>query len=477
MIIRTPRAAVALGAGLAAAALVVALSSPAMAATPHTPPAPHGPVAPQKTSHVLGQAKLFVAAPSSDAVKQTIQLAAHHDTTDAIALAKVLATPQAVWLDGGTPAQVRKTVQRTIAAATVERTVPVFVAYNIPGRDCDQYSAGGATDTASYEAWIAAIAAGIGNAKAGILVEPDSLGLIPSDCIATHGLTTAEYPFTDADRYAQLNYAVQTLEAKPNTSVYLDATHPAWENVGDISSRLISGGVNNAQGFFVNVSNYQYTVNDVDYGTWISDCIALVNAGETTAANCYNQYWNGGPNTGWNGVALDDYSPWQSTDPSQLSTYAGDITLKYDNDLASAGVTPTAHFVVDTSRNGTGPNDMSAYAAAPYDQSTATISALVSGNWCNPPGAGLGLTPTTRTGNPLVDAYLWVKTPGESDGQCDSAGGARAWDYGAYTQPGWPTDASSQALFDPLWGQVDPAAGAWFPAQMLDLIRHANPAL
>ena len=54
------------------------------------------------------------------------------------------------------------------------------------------------------------------------------------------------------------------------------------------------------------------------------------------------------------------------------------------------------------------------------------------GNWCNPPGAGLGVRPTANTGVALLDANLWVKVPGESDGSCDIAGGARAWDFGAY---------------------------------------------
>ena len=460
------RSAALVSAGLAAAALVAAASAPAVAAPPHAP------VAPQKSSHVLGSPQLFVKAPDTDGVKQVLQLAKTRDVKNALALTKVLATPQAVWLTSGTPAQVRKTVQQTIVAATIERAVPVFVAYNVPGRDCGSYSAGGAQTTAAYEAWIDGIAAGIGNAKAAILVEPDGLGLLPgSNC----GVTPKDP--ADATRFAQLQYAVDALEAKPNTSVYLDATHPAWLNVGDITKRLISAGVNDAQGFFTNVSNFQYTVNDVDYGTWISDCIALVNAGETTADNCYNQYWNGGPNTGWSGVALDPYSQWQSTDPSQLSSYAGDVTGRYNTDLATAGVTPTAHFVVDTSRNGTGPNSMATYGSAPYNQSAATVSTLVAGNWCNPPGAGLGLRPTTKTGNPLVDAYVWAKTPGESDGQCDAAGGARAWDFSAYTQPGWPADATAQAQFDPLWGLNDPAAGAWFPAQTLDLIKHATPAL
>jgi endoglucanase len=61
-----------------------------------------------------------------------------------------------------------------------------------------------------------------------------------------------------------------------------------------------------------------------------------------------------------------------------------------------------AHFVVDTSRNGNGPAQKGA-----GDR-----------HWCNPPDRALGEAPTTRTGVRLVDAYLWVKRPGESDGAC-----------------------------------------------------------
>jgi len=100
---------------------------------------------------------------------------------------------------------------------------------------------------------------------------------------------------------------------------------------------------------------------------------------------------------------------------------------------------------------------------------------LASGNWCNPPGAGVGLRPSANTGVALLDTYLWVKVPGESDGQCDSAGGARAWNYSLYN-PSNLTSAA-QSTFDPLWGMVDPAAGAWFPAQALQLAQNANPPL
>ena len=59
-------------------------------------------------------------------------------------------------------------------------------------------------------------------------------------------------------------------------SVYLDGTHSAWQSVGTITQRLLEADVQQAQGFFLNVSNYQPTPNLIDYGTWISDCIAMV---------------------------------------------------------------------------------------------------------------------------------------------------------------------------------------------------------
>lgn len=64
------------------------------------------------------------------------------------------------------------------------------------------------------------------------------------------------------------------------------------------------------------------------------------------------------------------------------------------------------HFVIDTSRNG-----------APVE----------AGTWCNPSGAALGAAPTTATGSLRVDAWLWVKTPGRSDGECNGGPKAGEW--------------------------------------------------
>jgi endoglucanase len=65
------------------------------------------------------------------------------------------------------------------------------------------------------------------------------------------------------------------------------------------------------------------------------------------------------------------------------------------------------HFVIDTGRNGLGPT-------ADYQ-------------WCNPSGRALGNRPTTNTGVAGVDAFLWIKVPGESDGACNGYPAAGAW--------------------------------------------------
>lgn len=64
----------------------------------------------------------------------------------------------------------------------------------------------------------------------------------------------------------------------------------------------------------------------------------------------------------------------------------------------------TKPFVVDTSRNGNGSN----------------------GQWCNPSGRRIG-TPTRLGGG--AEMLLWIKTPGESDGNCGSGGGSTAGQF------------------------------------------------
>jgi endoglucanase len=70
------------------------------------------------------------------------------------------------------------------------------------------------------------------------------------------------------------------------------------------------------------------------------------------------------------------------------------------------------HFVIDTGRNGLGPT--------------------TDNQWCNPSGRALGNVPVGFSSG-LVDAYLWIKRPGESDGSCNGGPAAGVfWPQYAY---------------------------------------------
>ncbi|HEX9332509.1 MAG TPA: glycoside hydrolase family 6 protein [Anaerolineales bacterium] len=389
--------------------------------------------------------QFYVPKPNPGAIEQISNLISSHHTADANLIRRMIKQPQAVWFTKGTPESVEQDVSNTIERAIGQGAVPVLVAYNIPFRDCAQFSAGGATSVAEYKAWIDGFAAGIGDAKAVVILEPDSLGIIPwYNPFADRDtwVTNPNYewcqpaeanPATAAsDRFAMLSYAVDKLKANPGTSVYLDGTHSAWLGAGDAADRLIQAGVADADGFFVNVSNYRLNSHLEKYSTWISKCIAFASNpaswGNSHSEWCASQYFPANPN---------DFSTWGLTDQWYTDNVESQ-TWWYSESVLK-------HFVIDTSRNGRGP----------WTPSTSYPDAQ---DWCNPPDRGVGVRPTANTGVALLDAYLWVKIPGESDGQCTRGLG--------------PT-----GTVDPEWGLVDPAAGAWFPEMALDLVHNANPPL
>jgi len=97
------------------------------------------------------------------------------------------------------------------------------------------------------------------------------------------------------------------------------------------------------------------------------------------------------------------------------------------------------------------------------------------GNWCNQSGAGLGERPRAAP-EPGIDAYVWVKPPGESDGasmeiaNTEGKGFDRMCDptYGGNERNGNSTTSSLSGA---------PLAGAWFSAQFQQLMQNAYPAL
>ncbi|WP_344544134.1 glycoside hydrolase family 6 protein [Streptomyces levis] len=135
---------------------------------------------------------------------------------------------------------------------------------------------------------------------------------------------------------------------------------------------------------------------------------SLARAGRVLkAANPRARVYFDAGHSGWNtpgrqaawlrqaGAASPDSSEGVFSNVSNFHTTADEIA--YDRRVLDALGGPAGlGAVIDTSRNGNG---------APAD-----------GEWCDPAGRSLGRTPTLTTGEPRIDAYLWVKLPGESDG-------------------------------------------------------------
>ena len=241
---------------------------------------------------------------------------------------RIADVPQARWFTQANPDAVKAQVESYVDGATQAGKTPIMVVYNIPNRDCNGASAGGAPDADAYHRWIDQVALGLTGRSAVAIVEPDALAQAGGCASSREG--SAE---------AAVAYAGKQLKgASPNVKVYLDAGHSHWIPPAEMAARLTRAGVaQNADGIATNVSNYYPTADEVAYAREV---------------------------------------------------------------LAALGA-PNLHAVIDTSRNGNG---------------------AVDGQWCDPPGRAVGAPSTTATGDPQIDAYLWVKAPGEADGCIAGAG-------------------------------------------------------
>jgi len=154
--------------------------------------------------------------------------------------------------------------------------------------------------------------------------------------------------------------------------VYLDGGHSAWQGnwpTGVMAKRLVSAGIEIAQGVFTNSSNYQYTTNEINYGGRLVNDLsnALVGYG----------YW------------CKNVTEWCSI--------------------------PQKTQIIDVSRNGNGPYERAFIAA---DGSPFQYNGWPA--WCDNQQAMLGQHPTlyanTYTHVSYVDGLIWLKDPGETDG-------------------------------------------------------------
>ena len=353
-------------------------------------------------------------------------------------------TPTFVWMDhigaiyGGAAGGGRMSLAQHIsAAATQANGAPIvvqLVIYDLPDRDCAALAsngelsiAGGDTVTGptgaketltgtglqEYEndyitPIFDAMAAAPSNVRFVLVVEDDSLPNIVTNtgysfsianCVAANG--GESYPtYSMTGVYVEaIQYALNQFHTLPNAYNYLDIGHHGWlgwtEGAGlafPFYASVVKGttaGFASLDGIITNTANYGPTKEP--YMT------ATESIGGTPVDNATFYSFN---------PEIDE----------------ADYAQEFYTGLTGVGFSSNLGFIIDTSRNGWGgPN-------RPTGPSTSTVlNTFVDatkiderddmGQWCNQEGQGIGSFPTVNPGGATnLIAYVWVKPPGESDG-------------------------------------------------------------
>ncbi|MFF7990543.1 glycoside hydrolase family 6 protein [Kitasatospora xanthocidica] len=388
--------------------------------------------------------------------------------------AKVANQPTGIWLDriatiAGANGRMglRAHLDEALRQKGGGELVVQLVVYDLPGRDCAALSSNGElgpTEIDRYKTeFIDPIAAILADPKyAGLrivtTVELDSLpNLVTNTTPRATATPTCDVMKANGNYIKGIGYALKKLGAIPNVYNYADAGHHGWlgwdDNLG-ASAELFKQAataegstVANVQGFIVNTANYSalkennFTVDDSVNGTSVRQ-----------------SKW-----VDWNRY-VDELS------------YAQAIRTK----LVSLGFDPQLGMLIDTSRNGwggaarpTGPGPRTSVDA--YVDGGRYDRRLNTGNWCNQAGAGLGERPQAAPA-PGIDAYVWMKPPGESDGSSKQIPNNDGKGFDGMCDPtytGNPRNDNhmSGALPDA------PLSGEWFSAQFQELLKNAYPAL
>lgn len=323
-------------------------------------------------------------------------------------LAVVKQQPTALWLDRiaaveQLPAWLENAQLQSQALG--KATVPVIVVYNLPNRDCAAKASNGelSVDAGGEQRYrseyIDVIAGHLANAptqKVAIVLEPDSL----PNMVSNLGVDKCA---ESRDVYLHsVAYAIAQLSL-PNVSVYLDVAHAGWLGWEANQRRMVD---------------------------LVAEALEMAGGNSRIRGFASNV-------SNYNAIS-GDFG--KRLEPSNPAANELDYVQSFLRVAEQRGITGKG-FLVDTSRNG-----------------QADIRTRW-GNWCNIRGAGIGERPTVAPA-PGVDAYFWVKPPGESDGTADPS--AVRFDENCASP-----DATPGA----------PEAGQWFHDYFVELVENATPAL
>jgi cellulose 1,4-beta-cellobiosidase len=420
-------------------------------------------------------------------------------------MAVVETYPTFIWMDhigaiaGGSSNSGRMGLAAHITAALSQQkgTEPVvvpLVIYDLPDRDCAALAsngelsiAGGDTPIGSttpltgtgiqeyendYITPIYNILAGYktnANLRFVLVIEDDSLpnmitntGLSYSlpNCVAAND--GENYPTLSMNGvYVQgIQYALNQFHSLPNVYNYLDVGHHGWLGWPNNMAAAVpyfydvakgtTAGVASVDGFITNTANYGPTKEPFMTAT------EEIGGSEVESATFYS---------------YDGYIDEE------------DYAAAFDSALISAGFPSTLGFLIDTSRNGWGgPNEPTA-ASTSTDVNTFVNASKIDlrdsmGQWCNQENQGMGVPPTVTPGYfANLQAYVWVKPPGESDGTYPGAV------YNGITETGGdpncnPAHDNTLANNEPVNSIPNaPPAGTFWITEFVQDVQNANPVI
>ena len=382
-----------------------------------------------------------------------------------------------IWLDriaaiyGGSGNSNRMSFQAQLANAASHATgstpiiVPIVI-YDLPNRDCAALASNGEllinnNGLQYYEQdYINPIAQILSdyqhtNIRVVAVVEDDSLpNLITNLSIPSCALANSSGAYVSG-----IQYALNKLHAIPNVYNYIDLGHSGWlgwpSNFGPAVSLIHSvaagttAGVSSVDGFISNTANTIPTTEP------------YMTSGESVGGQTINS------------TLFYSYDPYIDELTYDEAMYTA---------LVGAGFSSNVGMLIDTSRNGWGG------PLRPTGPSTSTTTTTFvnqskidqrpfRGDWCNVNGAGLGAFPQANP-NPAFThlyAYVWIKPPGESDGDYPTATHAHG---DPHCDPnGTQTDGSGNTYPTDAIPGYDIPAGNWFPAQFTQLVQNAYPAV
>jgi cellulose 1,4-beta-cellobiosidase len=383
--------------------------------------------------------------------------------------------PTAIWLDriaaiesGSAGSNTMGLRDHLDAAVDQGANLIQVVIYNLPGRDCAALASNGElgpTELSTYQNdYIDPIVdimgdAAYANLRIVTVVEIDSLPNLVTN-VSPRPTATPECDVMKANgNYVQgVGYALAQLGALPNVYNYIDIGHHGWlgwtDNFGaaaDVflqAARANGAEPSDVHGFAANVANYGILDEPFFEATTV---VGGKPVRETTTWVDWNNY-----------VAEVEYAQ------------------AYRTALIAKGFDAGLGMIIDTSRNGWGGPDRPTAASTSTNPNTFVNDSRLDrrihlGNWCNQSGAGLGERPkaSPATG---IDAYAWIKPPGESDGSSTEIPNEEGKGFDRMCDPTYTGNPrNNNNLSGALPGA--PLSGHWFQAQFAELLANAYPPL